>query len=258
MLITGERHLRLVLGGYADHYNLHGPHRALQQAPPAGRPIPSAPGANARVLCRDRLGGLIHEYPQVAWSDIIFGTHRRAGTRILPLTYATSQQRKSLTSDDDDGRRALARPDRREPNGICWPGVGAKTSEVPMAAGMLSRVNLNGKIVTADALHTVTATAEFICGQGPPGQGEHAVSTIDAAGGQAADLRAGCGVQRAGSLVSSPETRRFMRWMPGPRYFDEPERLHLAGGGAQQPCRQAGDRDGQCGCRGDDREVDQR
>jgi hypothetical protein len=127
-----------------------------------------------------------------------------------------------------------------------------------MAAGMLSQVNLNGKIVTADALHTVTATAEFICGQGPPGQGEHAVPTIDAAGGQAADLRAGCGVQRASSLVGSPETRRFMRWILGPRYFDEPERLHLAGGGAQQPCRQAGDRNGQCGCQGDDREVDQR
>jgi hypothetical protein len=83
---------------------------------------------------------------------------------------------------------------------------------------VLSQVNLNGKIVTADALHTVTATAEFICGQGPPGQGEHAVPAIDAAGGQAADLRAGCGVQRASSLVSSPATRRFMRWMLGPRY----------------------------------------
>jgi hypothetical protein len=91
-----------------------------------------------------------------------------------------------------------------------------------MAAGVLSQVNLHGKIVTADALHTVTATAEFICGQGPPGQGEHAVPTTDAAGGQAA------------------------------------ERLHLAGGGAQQPCRQASGRNGQCGCQGDDREVDQR
>jgi transposase InsO family protein len=30
MLITGERHLRLVLGEYADHYNSHRPHRALQ------------------------------------------------------------------------------------------------------------------------------------------------------------------------------------------------------------------------------------
>lgn len=41
-------------------------------------------------------------------------------------------------------------------------------------------------------------------------------------------------------------------------YFGEPDWLLLAGGGAQQPCRQAGDRDGQCGCQGDDREVDQR
>jgi transposase InsO family protein len=66
MLITGERHLRLVLGEYADHYNSHRPHRALQQGPPAGRPHPPAPGANVRVLRRDRLGGLIHEYSQVA------------------------------------------------------------------------------------------------------------------------------------------------------------------------------------------------
>ena len=66
MLITGERHLRLVLDEYVNHYNVHRPHRALQQHPPAGRPHPPAPGANVRVLRRDRLGGLIHEYSQVA------------------------------------------------------------------------------------------------------------------------------------------------------------------------------------------------
>ena len=44
MLITSERHLRLVLGEYTAHYNLHRPHRALQQAPPAGRPHLPAPG----------------------------------------------------------------------------------------------------------------------------------------------------------------------------------------------------------------------
>ena len=66
MLITGERHLRLILSEYAGHYNLHRPHRALRQSPPAGRPHPPALGANVRVLRRDRLGGLIREYSQVA------------------------------------------------------------------------------------------------------------------------------------------------------------------------------------------------
>ena len=66
MLITSERHLRLILDEYIDHYNTHRPHRALRQNSPAGRPHPPAPGANVRVLRRDRLGGLIREYAQVA------------------------------------------------------------------------------------------------------------------------------------------------------------------------------------------------
>jgi putative transposase len=66
MLITGERHLRLVLGEYAGHYNSHRPHRSLRQEPPAGRAHPPAEVTGMRVLCRDRLGGLIHEYAQVA------------------------------------------------------------------------------------------------------------------------------------------------------------------------------------------------
>jgi hypothetical protein len=44
--------------------------------------------------------------------------------------------------------------------------VGAKTNEVPMATEVLGQIDLNGKIVTADALHTVKATAEFICDHG--------------------------------------------------------------------------------------------
>ena len=66
MLITGERHLRLVLGEYAGHYNGHRPHRTLHQNPPAGRAHPPAAGTSTRVFQRDRLGGLIHEYTQVA------------------------------------------------------------------------------------------------------------------------------------------------------------------------------------------------
>ena len=66
MLITGERHLRLVLGEYADHYNTHRPHRTLQQNPPAGRAHPPVEVTGMCVLRRDRLSGLIHEYAQVA------------------------------------------------------------------------------------------------------------------------------------------------------------------------------------------------
>jgi putative transposase len=66
MRIAGERHLRLVLREYADHYSTHRPHRALNQNPPAGRTDSPAESARVHLLRRDRLGGLIHEYAQVA------------------------------------------------------------------------------------------------------------------------------------------------------------------------------------------------
>ena len=66
MLIADERHLWLVLGEYTDHYNGHRPHRSLQQDPPAGRLHPPVEMSNMRVLRRDRLGGFIREYTQVA------------------------------------------------------------------------------------------------------------------------------------------------------------------------------------------------
>jgi putative transposase len=66
MLIAGERHLRVVLGEYADHYNSHRPHRSLQQEPPAGRAHPPVEITGMHILRRGRLGGLIHEYAQVA------------------------------------------------------------------------------------------------------------------------------------------------------------------------------------------------
>ena len=66
MLVTGQRHLPLVLGEYADHDNLHRRHRARRQGPPLGRAHPPGEGTSMRVLHRDRAGGLIHEYSQVA------------------------------------------------------------------------------------------------------------------------------------------------------------------------------------------------
>jgi len=66
ILITGPRHLDYVLHEYTEHYNGHRPHRSLHQQPPPGPPAPTPAGTNVRHLRRDRLGGLIHEYLQVA------------------------------------------------------------------------------------------------------------------------------------------------------------------------------------------------
>jgi putative transposase len=65
LLIVGPRHLDAVLREYLEHYDAHRPHRALHQRPPVGDTPPRS-GAIIRPLRRDRLGGLIHEYVQVA------------------------------------------------------------------------------------------------------------------------------------------------------------------------------------------------
>jgi putative transposase len=66
LLITGERHLRVVLDGYVRHYNVHRPHRTLGQHPPNPPRSGSLRVDTARVERRPILGGLINEYAQAA------------------------------------------------------------------------------------------------------------------------------------------------------------------------------------------------
>jgi transposase InsO family protein len=66
ILIINQRHAAAALRQYEHHYNDHRPHRYLGQAAPL-RPLPHCTTAkipNARR--HDRIGGLIHEYQQVA------------------------------------------------------------------------------------------------------------------------------------------------------------------------------------------------
>ncbi|WP_219911950.1 integrase core domain-containing protein [Nonomuraea fuscirosea] len=65
ILVMNERHLRKVLAEYETYFNRHRPHRALQQASPL-RALPDPVDADIKVTRRDRLGGLLHEYAQVA------------------------------------------------------------------------------------------------------------------------------------------------------------------------------------------------
>jgi hypothetical protein len=65
MLIINAAHLRAVLAEYEAHFNAHRPHRSLSQASPL-RVLPDPIEADIKVIRRDRLGGLLHEYSQVA------------------------------------------------------------------------------------------------------------------------------------------------------------------------------------------------
>jgi putative transposase len=63
MLIFGERHLRLVMREYVDHYNRGRPHRGLGLEIPDPVPARSADGP---IVCHARLGGMINEYARLA------------------------------------------------------------------------------------------------------------------------------------------------------------------------------------------------
>ena len=66
ILIIDQRHAAAVLHEFGRHYNGHRPHRTLGQAAPS-RPLPRRATTELhKIQRRDRLGGLVHEYQQVA------------------------------------------------------------------------------------------------------------------------------------------------------------------------------------------------
>jgi putative transposase len=65
-LIINRQHATAVLYEFERHYNDHRPHRSLGQAAPS-RPLPHRARTEVgKIHRRDRLGGLLHEYQQVA------------------------------------------------------------------------------------------------------------------------------------------------------------------------------------------------
>ncbi len=65
LLIFGRRHLEQVLREFVQHYQHERPHQSLAQRPPSP-PEPRAGPQAGPIVCRDRLGGLIHEYSRAA------------------------------------------------------------------------------------------------------------------------------------------------------------------------------------------------
>jgi putative transposase len=66
MLIFTERQLVHVLGEYEDHYNVHRPHRALEQRSPTESGAKRLPPTTDLIRRKEVLGALINEYQQAA------------------------------------------------------------------------------------------------------------------------------------------------------------------------------------------------
>ncbi|MCU1662698.1 MAG: putative transposase, partial [Pseudonocardia sp.] len=145
LLITGPRHLAAVLQEYLAHYNTHRPHRSLHQHPPAGR-TPPDPGATVRPLRRDRLGGLIHEYLQVAWRDRVLGTHGSAVDVAAPRHSRGGRAGQNRTHH------------RRVETALCGPGRDRGTIHQAVATTGIRRSRYLGLPKTHLA-HVFTATA---------------------------------------------------------------------------------------------------
>jgi hypothetical protein len=65
--IVGERHLALVLGEYAAHYNGHRPHQSRRQRPPDREAQPVRDVADLRSVRRKPVvAGVINEYHHAA------------------------------------------------------------------------------------------------------------------------------------------------------------------------------------------------
>jgi putative transposase len=63
LLILNRPHLERTVATFVEHYNRHRPHRGLELRPPLpARRCTAACSIDARIVRRDRLGGLIHEY----------------------------------------------------------------------------------------------------------------------------------------------------------------------------------------------------
>jgi predicted transposase YbfD/YdcC len=90
---------------------------------------------------------------------------QEAGSRALMQVRLDGKAIRGAKDADGNQVRllaALAGPDAATSVVAAQAEVGKKTNEVPMAVVVLGQVDLAGKVVTADALHTVKATADHI------------------------------------------------------------------------------------------------
>jgi putative transposase len=64
--IFGEKHLRYLINEFLAHYHKHRPHQSLDNKPPDSSEPCTLPFPGSKVVCEERLGGLLKSYSRVA------------------------------------------------------------------------------------------------------------------------------------------------------------------------------------------------
>lgn len=96
-----------------------------------------------------------------AWSRLRFAVID--GWRVIA---ADGKTVRGARSDTTDAPHLLSAFDHATGATIGQVQVGAKTNEIPMLEVLLAPIDITGAVITIDALHTQTATAEHITGRG--------------------------------------------------------------------------------------------
>ena len=123
--------------------------------------------ADAEVFDATVGGWLMGRLPgETAAQDDAAGQESPAGLMLVRLDGKTVRGAKDADGNQRHLLAVLAGRTAQSSVIAAQAEVGVKTNEVPMAKEVLGQIDLHGKLVSADALHTVKATAEFICAAG--------------------------------------------------------------------------------------------
>ena len=140
LLITGPRHLDIVLREYVQHFNTHRPHRSLDQRPPAGG---TPPRSGAAIRRSDETGSAA-SYTSTCRSHEVTGFSAPTGFEV------------GHEAGHRPARAVIVSPTRRIPGGRAGPAASASRSREAMSRPTVASSNKRrlGSCKSARAIST--------------------------------------------------------------------------------------------------------
>ena len=142
----------------------HPAHQGKNYAAPSCLRINPPPPHTSQHICGS-CAGLAHVWPQV---QTPLGRVRRAGPALSPALGARRAARQRAHRPRRQGARPQRWPQRGQRRHLAHPVflgsqmVAEKTNQIPAARALCERLDLTGRLVSLDAMHTQDATARAI------------------------------------------------------------------------------------------------